>query len=131
MRPSTSCARAAHGGSSRASSRLGARSTAGSPLGATRASRRPFPFVERVFADAAYVGDRVSTATSIAVEIVRKRPDQIGFTVHAGRWIVECLFAWIGRNQRLAKDFEATIASATAFLYAASVVLLTRMLAKP
>ncbi|HEY0525272.1 MAG TPA: IS5 family transposase [Stellaceae bacterium] len=96
-----------------------------------RASRRPFPFVERVFADTAYVGDRVNTATSIAVEIVRRRPDQIGFTVHARRWVAERLFAWIGRNRRLAKDFEATIASATAFLYAASVLLLTRRLAKP
>jgi hypothetical protein len=33
-------------------------------------------------------------------------------------------FAWIGRNRRLAKDFEATIDSARAFLYAASVMLL-------
>ena len=31
-----------------------------------------------------------------------------------------------GRNRRLAKDFEATIDSARAFLYAASVMLLVR-----
>ncbi|HEY7610199.1 MAG TPA: IS5/IS1182 family transposase, partial [Alphaproteobacteria bacterium] len=36
----------------------------------------------------------------------------------------------IGRNRRLAKDFEATLASANAFLYAASVMLLTRRLAR-
>jgi hypothetical protein len=35
------------------------------------------------------------------------------------RWVVERFFAWINRNRRLAKDFEATTASATAFLYAA------------
>jgi len=29
--------------------------------------------------------------------------------------VVEGLFAWINRNRRLAKDFEATIVSATAF----------------
>ena len=46
------------------------------------------------------------------------------------RWVVERFFAWLGRNRRLAKDFEATIASATAFLYAASVLLLTRRLAR-
>ena len=40
------------------------------------------------------------------------------------------LFAWINRNRRLAKDFEATIASAQAFLYAAAVMLLTRRLAR-
>ena len=40
-----------------------------------------------------------------------------GFAVHARRWVVGRFFAWIGRNRRLAKDFEATIASANAFLY--------------
>jgi len=44
--------------------------------------------------------------------------------------VVERFFAWINRNRRLAKDFEATIASATAFLYAACVMLLTRRLAR-
>src|ERR671916_415890 len=95
-----------------------------------RASRRPFPFIERTFADAGYAGERVATATRIAVEIVKKQPDQVGFAVHPRRWVVERLFAWLGRNRRLAKDFEATIASATAFLYAASVLLLTRRLAR-
>jgi transposase len=32
--------------------------------------------------------------------------------------VVERFFAWIGRNRRLAKDFEASIDSARAFLYA-------------
>jgi hypothetical protein len=39
-------------------------------------------------------------------------------------------FPWINRNRGLAKDFEATIASADAFLYAASVMLLARRLAQ-
>ena len=66
----------------------------------------------------------------IAVEIVRKSPDQVGFAVQPRRWVVERFFAWINRNRRLAKDFEATIASARAFLYAASVMLLVRRLAR-
>ena len=66
----------------------------------------------------------------IAVEIVRKSPDQVGFAVLPRRWGVERFFAWINRNRRLAKDFEATIASARAFLYAASVMLLVRRLAQ-
>ena len=93
-------------------------------------SRRSFPFIERVFADAGYAGERVAGATSVALEIVRKAPDQIGFAVQPRRWVVERFFAWIGRNRRLAKDFEATIASARAFLYAASVMLLVRRLAR-
>ena len=46
------------------------------------------------------------------------------------RWVVERFFAWIGRNRRLAKDFEASIESARAFLYAASVMLLSRRIAR-
>jgi hypothetical protein len=46
------------------------------------------------------------------------------------RWVVERFIAWINRNRRLAKDFEATITSATAFPYAACVVQVTRRLAR-
>jgi putative transposase len=95
-----------------------------------KASRRRFPFVEHVFADAAYAATRVADATRIAIEIVRKPIDQVGFAVHPRRWVVERCFAWLGRNRRLAKDFEATIASATAFLYAASAMLLIRRSAR-
>ena len=45
------------------------------------------------------------------------------------RWIIERTFAWLNRNRRLAKDFEATIASATTWLYVASVKLMSRRLA--
>ena len=44
--------------------------------------------------------------------------------------VVERFFAWINRNRPLTKDFEATVASAEAFLYAASVMLLTRRLGR-
>lgn len=50
----------------------------------------------------------MATNTTIRVKIVHKPTDQIGFAVHARRWVVERFFAWIGRNQRLAKDFEAS-----------------------
>ena len=66
----------------------------------------------------------------IAVEIVRKNPGQVGFAVNPRRWVVERFFAWIGRNRRLARDFEATIDSTRAFLYVASVMLLMRRIAR-
>jgi transposase len=44
----------------------------GGPL--LRASRRIFPFIERVFADSGYAGEKVANATLIAIEIVRKTP---------------------------------------------------------
>jgi len=95
-----------------------------------KASRPRFPFIERVFADSGYAGPRVAKATRVTVEIVRKQPGQIGFAVQPRRWVVERFFAWLGRNRRLAKDFEATVASAEAFLYAASSMLLLRRLGR-
>ena len=79
-------------------------------------------------ADEGYQRPRV--ASPIRVEIVRKLEGQVGFAVHARRWVVERFFAWINRNRRLAKDVEATIASAEAFLYAASAIIMLRRLAR-
>jgi hypothetical protein len=65
-----------------------------------RVSRCIFPFIQRVFADSGYAGEKVAKATLIAVEIVRKNPNQVGFAVNPRRWVVERFFAWIGRNRR-------------------------------
>ena len=93
-------------------------------------SRTRHPFVKLAYADSAYNSPRVEMATSICIEIVRKFAVQTGFVVHPGRWVVERTFAWINRNRRLAKDFERTIRSATAFLYAAAATPLVRRLAR-
>jgi hypothetical protein len=58
----------------------------GGPL--LRVSRRIFPFIQRVFADSGYAGEKVAKATLIAVEIVRKNSDQVGFAVNPRRWVV-------------------------------------------
>jgi len=52
------------------------------------ASRARFPFIERVFADGGYAGERVARATRITVEIVRKQAGQVGFAVQPRRWVV-------------------------------------------
>ncbi len=101
----------------------------GAPI-VLRLSRRSFPFIAKASADMGFAGEGPANATSITIEIVRKPPDQVGFAVHPRRWVVERFFAWISRNRRLWKDPEATLASARAFLYAASVMLLTRRLAR-
>ena len=95
-----------------------------------RASRPSWPFVALGYADGGYAGPRVANASPIRIEVVRKADNQVGFAVIARRWVVERFFAWINRNRRLAKDFEATIESVEAFLYAASAVLLLRRLAR-
>jgi transposase len=54
----------------------------------------------------------------------------IGFAVLPRRWVVERTLAWLGRCRRLAKDFEATIASAVAWVLVAHIRTLTRRLAR-
>lgn len=83
-------------------------------------SRGLFPFIEKVWADGGYNHHRVTEAIRITVEIVSKIAGQSGFVVLPRRWVVERFFAWVNRNRRLAKDVEATLKSAAAFLYAAA-----------
>jgi transposase len=55
--------------------------------------------------------------------------DTVGFEVLPRRWVVERTLAWLNRNRRLAKDFEASIESAKAWVYVASVQLILRRIA--
>ena len=113
----------------------------GAPM-VLRDIRYSFPWLRHVFADGGYAGDKLKTAlTEIGdwtIEVI-KRSDHVkpvpskvegGFVVLPRRWVVERSFAWLNRNRRLAKDFENTIASATAWLFMASVQMLTRRIAR-
>ena len=77
------------------------------------------------------------TASSFApigkwtVEIVKRSDTAKGFVLLPRRWVVERTLAWLNRNRRLAKDFEQTIASATAWLFMASIQLFARRIARP
>ena len=53
-----------------------------------------------------------------------------GFEVLPRRWVVERTFAWLGRCRRLAKDFEATITSAVAWVLVAHIRAITRRIAR-
>ena len=93
-----------------------------------RASRRSWPFVETVWADSAYRGERVGAATPIRVAIVTGPPNQRGFIVQKRRWVVERTIAWIGRNRRLAKDYERQPSTALAFIFLAAAWILMKRL---
>jgi transposase len=93
-----------------------------------RTSRRPWPFVQKVWADSAYRGERVGTATPIQVEIVTGPPNQRGFIVQKRRWVVERSIGWIGRNRRLARDYERLASTALAFIFLAAAYVLMRRL---
>lgn len=95
---------------------------------------RDFPWLRHVFADGGYAGDKLRQALAEfgqwTLEIVKRPDTAAGFQLLPRRWVVERTFAWLNRNRRLAKDFEQTIASATAWLFIASVQCFTRRLAR-
>jgi putative transposase len=98
------------------------------------ALRQTFPKLQHIFADRIYRGDQLRNAIAAfgrwMIEIVT-RTEKVGtFKPERKRWVVERTFAWLGRNRRLAKDFERSIASAEAWLLIASVRLLSRRLAR-
>src|ERR1041385_5610011 len=97
--------------------------------------RSAFPWLRHVFADAGYAGRR-EAAPALAklgqwtLDIVRRSEAAVGFEPLPRRWVVERTIAWLNRNRRLAKDFESTIESAQAWLFIASVKLLSRRIAR-
>ena len=92
-----------------------------------------FPWLRHLFADSVYNGPNLADALvkfgNWTIEIVKRAADATGFQLLPRRWVVERTLAWLNRNRRLAKDFEASIASARAWVYIASVQLLIRRLA--
>jgi transposase len=92
-----------------------------------------FPWLRHLFADSVYNGPNLRQALvefgDWTIEIVKRATAATGFQLLPRRWVVERTLAWLNRNRRLAKDFEASIASATTWIYIASVQLLIRRLA--
>ena len=93
-----------------------------------------FPFISRIFADGGYAGEKLKQALrsfgNWCIEIVKRSDQAKGFVLLPRRFVVERTFAWFGRNRRLSRQFEASPETAVAYLYAASVMLLARRLAR-
>ena len=93
-----------------------------------------FPKLRYIFADRVYRGPKLIEALADlgkwTIEIVTRSQTLGTFKPEPRRWVVERTFAWLGRSRRLAKDFEATIASAEAWVMIASVKILSRRLAR-
>lgn len=92
------------------------------------------PTLHHVLADRVYRGRKLLSAVADLgpwwIEIVQRPQGVKGFQLLPRRWVIERTFAWLGRNRRLAKDFEASIASAQAWLLIASIRLLVRRIAR-
>jgi putative transposase len=99
-----------------------------------KAARRAFRRLRHLFADRVYRGPKLLNAISEVgrwtIEIVTRTESVGSFKPERRRWVIERTFAWFGRNRRLAKDFEKTIASAEAWIMIASIRVLSRRLAR-
>jgi len=94
--------------------------------------KRRFPWLRIVFADSGYNAIQTQCAAAqnkLRLEIVKRPRDAEGFHLLPRRWVIERTFAWLGRNRRLAKDFEQLIETATAMLVVGTVQLFVRRLA--
>jgi transposase len=100
-----------------------------------RTVSRRSPWVKLAFVDGGYSGDETQRAAFEASRItvtVVKRSDRAvkGFVVLPKRWIVERTLGWLNRSRRLAKDFEASVASSRAWLMTALCFLLIRRISR-
>jgi len=95
-------------------------------------ARKLFPWLQLIWADGGYRGDKLRAAfkkmADWDMEIVKRNDDMKGFEVLPRRWVVERTFAWIGRNRRLAKDFEGIAETASAYVKLAMIGLMLRRL---
>jgi putative transposase len=104
------------------------------------------PTLRHLWVDAGYQGSAVTwmeQTLGLSVTVVRKRrrwvrcpvdseppPMPSGFEVLPRRWVVERTFAWLGRNRRLSKDYEALPETEEAWIHLAMSNLMLARLAK-
>lgn len=93
-----------------------------------------YPTIAHLFADGGYAGEKLENALrkidGPTIEIVKRPDDAKGFVIVARRWVVERTLAWLNRCRRLAKDWEASVNSAEAWLLIASTRQLVRRIAR-
>ena len=102
----------------------------GALLVLNRRTRRFFPFIKFIFADAGYQGQK--TAAAIAKTGTWKLTIVQRDELH--RFVVlpkERTLAWISHSRRLARDFERYARSAAAFIRLAMIRIMLRRLTNP
>jgi len=95
-----------------------------------KALKKSHPQVTHFFADGGYAGPKLKNALkkigNWTREIIKRSDKAEGFEILPRRWVVERTFAWLGRNRRLAKDFEKNIQSAVTWCLIGHIKMLTR-----
>ncbi len=93
-----------------------------------------YPFLVHIFVDGGYAGEKLRNALVLlgawTLEVVKRSDQAQAFVLLGRRWVVERTFVWFGRNRRLSKNFESLPMTSAAYVYAASILLLTRRLAR-
>jgi putative transposase len=92
------------------------------------------PRLKKIWADAAYRGKDLADwcrqqGDGWELEIVEREPGTRGFQAQPRRWVVECCFAWLSRNRRLAKDYERKVQTSETLIELTIIRLLIRRLA--
>jgi putative transposase len=90
-----------------------------------------FARLRLIWADGGYAGQLVSWVKEqlrIALEIVKRSDEVVGFEVLPRRWVVERTLAWISRCRRLSKDYEALTETSEAYVYLAMIHLMLKRL---
>lgn len=89
-----------------------------------------------IWADGGYAGALVAWVKAqrprgqLHLEIVRRLDTAQGFEVLPKRWLVERTFAWLCKQRRLVRDYEAKTQHSEALLYIAMSGLMLRRLAR-
>jgi transposase len=92
-----------------------------------------FSTLKIMWADSGYDGKPIATwvktAAAITLEVVA-RTSPHSFQVVRRRWVIERTFGWLMRYRRLARDYERLTAHHEAMVYWATVLIMTKRLAR-
>jgi putative transposase len=93
-----------------------------------------FPRLELIWVDGGFSGEAfaayIAKECQFKIEVVKRSDDLKGFVLLPRRWVVERTFAWLGNYRRLSKDYEYSLYSSDATIYAAMIHLMLRRLAR-
>ncbi|MGH4012433.1 MAG: IS5 family transposase [Pseudonocardiaceae bacterium] len=92
-----------------------------------------FTRLKLIWADAGYdtqpLSNWIRSVANITLTIIKRTEAQV-FRVVARRWVVERSFGWLLRYRRLVRDYERRPAHHEAMVYRATIMIMTRRLAR-